>query len=121
MTTVAPLVLKAFGLREIEIRSARYFYTCVSYILRVWLFRFYLLLSHQNPPRTCGFVCVVLGVGVISVFDAVAFLACVHRVSSTSTSSSVSGQLGGSQGTYANESAGTSKKVVSKVWRGVNR
>ncbi len=41
--------------------------------------------------------------------------------SSTSTSSGVSGQLGGSQGTYANESAGTSKKVVSKVWRGVNR
>ncbi len=27
-------------------------------------------------------MCVVLGVGVISVFDAVAFLACVHRVSS---------------------------------------
>ncbi len=28
-------------------------------------------------------MCVVLGVGVISVFDAVAFLACMHRVSST--------------------------------------
>ncbi len=28
-------------------------------------------------------MCVVLGVGVISVFDAVAFLACAHRVSST--------------------------------------
>ncbi len=28
-------------------------------------------------------MCVVLGVGVISVFNAVAFLACVHRVSST--------------------------------------
>ncbi len=27
-------------------------------------------------------MCVVLGVGVISVFDAVAFLACMHRVSS---------------------------------------
>ncbi len=27
-------------------------------------------------------MCVVLGVGVISVFDAVAFLACAHRVSS---------------------------------------
>ncbi len=27
-------------------------------------------------------MCVVLGVSVISVFDAVAFLACVHRVSS---------------------------------------
>ncbi len=27
-------------------------------------------------------MCVVLGVGVISVFDAVAFLACTHRVSS---------------------------------------
>ncbi len=76
------LLLKAFGLREIEIRSARYFYTCVSYSQRVWLFRFYLLLSHQNSPRTWGFVCVVLGVGVISVFDAVAFLACAHRVSS---------------------------------------
>ncbi len=34
--------------------------------------------------------------------------------SSTSTSSGVSGQLGGSQGIYANESAGTSKKVVIK-------
>ncbi len=30
-------------------------------------------------------MCVVLGVGVISVFDAVAFLACAHRVSSTTT------------------------------------
>ena len=28
-------------------------------------------------------MCVVLGVGVISVFDAVALLACTHRVSST--------------------------------------
>lgn len=27
-------------------------------------------------------LCVVLGVGVISVFDTVAFLACMHRVSS---------------------------------------
>ncbi len=55
---------------------------CVSYILRVCLLCFYLLLLHQNPPWTWGFVCVVLGVGVISVFDAVAFLACMHRVSS---------------------------------------
>ncbi len=76
------LLLKALGLREIQIYDACYCYTCVSYILRVWLFCFYLLLSHQNPPWTWGFVCVVLGVGVISVFDAVAFLACTHRVSS---------------------------------------
>ncbi len=60
----------------------RYRCTCVSYILRVWFSCFYLLLLHQNPPQTWGFVCVVLGVGVISVIDAVAFLACVHRVSS---------------------------------------
>ncbi len=76
------LLLKAFGLREIEIRSVCYRCTCVPYILRVWFSCFYLLLSHQNPPRTWGFVCVVLGVGVISVIDAVAFLACMHRVSS---------------------------------------
>ncbi len=60
-----------------------YCYTCVSYILRVCLLCFYLLLLHQNPPWTWGIVCVVLGVRVISVFDAVAFLACAHRVSST--------------------------------------
>ncbi len=77
------LLLKALGLREIQIPDTRYCYTCVFYIPRVWLFCFYLLLSHQNPPWTWGFVCVVLVVGVISVFDTVAFLACAHRVSST--------------------------------------
>ncbi len=35
-------------------------------------------------------MCVVLGVGVINVFDAVAFLACMYRVSSTLTLSSIS-------------------------------
>ncbi len=40
---------------------------------------FYLIISSQE---LWGFVCVVLGVGVISVFDTVALLACIHRVSS---------------------------------------
>ncbi len=41
-------------------------------------------------------MCVVLGVGVISVFDTVAFLACVHRVTSTFTTVSGSPTKGSS-------------------------
>ncbi len=59
----------------IAIRVYRIFweFSCIASIC------FYRIIS---PQELWGFVCVVLGVGVISVFDAVAFLACMHRVSS---------------------------------------
>ncbi len=34
----------------------------------------------SESPHELEVLCVVLGVGMISVFDAVAFLACAHRV-----------------------------------------
>ncbi len=49
-----------------------------------------------------GFVCVVFSVGVISVFDAVAFLACAHRVSSTGCQCTM---MGASRG-LAHDSSG---------------